>query len=253
MRDTIRSSEWLYGRRPVIEVLRAGRRKIHEVVLQQSKERSEELDAIERDARALGIQPHRMKRDELDRLTKDGHHQGAAIRVGAYPYADLEDVLEALEEEGSGLVLVLDHLEDPQNVGSLMRTAEAAGAKGVLLAEDRACGVTPAAVRASAGASEHLNVVRVVNIVQAMERLKKANVWLTGLDMDTQAKPYTEVDFRGKCGIVVGSEGSGISRLARERCDFMAYLPMHGAVESLNAGVAGGIVLFEALRQQGGK
>ena len=176
MKDHNRPFEWLYGRRPVIEVLRAGRRKIHEVVLQQSKERSEELDAIERAARALGIQPHRMKRDEIDRLTKDGHHQGAAIRVGAYPYADLEDVLEALEEEGSGLVLVLDHLEDPQNVGSLMRSAEAAGAKGVVLAEDRACGVTPAAVRASAGASEHLNVVRVVNIVQAMERLKKANV-----------------------------------------------------------------------------
>lgn len=245
------ATEWLYGRRPVIEVLRAERRQIHEVVLLQSKERSEELDAIERAARSLGLLPHRMRRDEMDRLTKDGHHQGAAVRVSSYPYVDLADVVEALNEEDRGIVLILDHLEDPQNVGSLLRTAEAAGVKGVILAEDRACGVTPAAVRASAGASEHLRVVRTVNIVQAMERLKRENVWLTGLDMDRNAKAYTEVDFRGKCGIVVGSEGSGISRLARERCDFMAYLPMHGAVESLNAGVAGGVVLFEALRQQG--
>ena len=147
--------------------------------------------------------------------------------------------------------MVFDHLEDPQNVGSILRTACAAGVTGVIIPADRSCGITPAAVRASAGGSEHIRVSRVVNIVRAMESLKEAGVWMTGLDFGEGAKPYTSIDFRGKAGLVVGAEGSGLSRLVRSTCDFVAELPMPGGFESLNAGVAAGIALYEILRQRG--
>ena len=146
-------------------------------------------------------------------------------------------------------VIILDHLEDPQNVGSILRTACAIGATGVVIPEDRGSGVTPAAVRASAGASEHLNVARVVNLVRAMKQLKDANVWITGLDWGKDAKPYTEIDFKGRAGLVIGAEGTGISRLVRETCDFIAVLPMRGEIESLNAGVAAAICMYEMIRE----
>ena len=146
---------------------------------------------------------------------------------------------------------MLDHLEDPQNVGSILRTACAVGATGVIIPEDRACGITPAAVRASAGGAEHLKVARVVNVVRALEELKEAGLWLTGLDWGTDARPYTKIDFKGKVGLVIGAEGSGISRLVRENCYFIAELPMPGGFESLNAGVAAAVTMYEILRQRG--
>jgi 23S rRNA (guanosine2251-2'-O)-methyltransferase len=148
-------------------------------------------------------------------------------------------------------VVVLDHLEDPQNVGSILRTACAVGATGVVIPEDRACGITPAVVRASAGGAEHIRVAHVVNIVRAMQDLKEAGLWLTGLDWGPDAKTYTEVDFTGRVGLVVGAEGAGLSRLVRENCDFIAELPMPGGFESLNAGVATAVTLYEILRQRG--
>jgi len=242
--------EWIYGRRPVIEVLRAGRRLVYDIVQTAGKDSAETAE-IAMLARDRGLMLKTAKRDELDQLALGGNHQGVAIRTGGFPYVCLEEIIHDLRKDPNGLVLLLDHIEDPQNVGSLLRSADAAGVNGVILPEDRAAGLTPAAVRASAGASEHLRVAKVVNLVRAMRELKEENVWLTGLDMGDDARPYTEVDFTGRAGIVVGAEGQGLGRLVRETCDFVACLPMRGKVESLNAGVAGGIALFEVLRQRG--
>ena len=181
-------------------------------------------------------------------LTRGGHHQGVALKADPYPYVDFADILRAVEDDENAKVVILDHLEDPQNVGSILRTACAIGVTGVIIPEDRGSGVTPAAVRASAGASEYLKVARVVNLVRAMKQLKDANMWLTGLDWGKDAKPYTEIDFKGRAGLVVGAEGTGISRLVRETCDFIAVLPMRGEIESLNAGVAAAVCMYEMVR-----
>ncbi len=245
--------EWLYGKRPVLEVLRAGKRLMHEVLMQQTRDFSDEQQEIIYLAKQHMLTVKSVRREELDALTDRGHHQGVAIRTGGFPYCGIEDVLHMVRNREDALVLILDHLEDPQNVGSLLRSAEAAGVDAVIIPEDRAVGITPAAVRASAGASEHLAVAKVVNVVRAMQQLQKENMWLTGLDMTSDSKLVTELDFKGRCGIVVGAEGSGLTRLARETCDFIGRLPMLGKTESLNAGVAGGIVLFEVVRQQSRK
>lgn len=243
--------EWIYGRRPVAEVLRAGKRHIYEAALLQVDGR-ESRDIAELRALMLkaGVTQRTLARRELDLLAEQGNHQGVALRVGGYPYISIEQVAHDVAGKPDALVLLLDHLEDPQNLGSLMRTSEAAGVTAIVLPEDRATGVTPAAVRASAGASEHLRVARVVNLVRAMETLKEAGIWLAGLDTGADTKPYSQIDFKGRMGVVVGAEGAGMGRLVRERCDFLASIPMAGRVASLNAGVAGAIVLFEAVRQR---
>jgi 23S rRNA (guanosine2251-2'-O)-methyltransferase len=148
------------------------------------------------------------------------------------------------------IVIVLDHLEDPQNVGSILRTAAAIGVTGVIIPEDRATGITPAAVRASAGGTEHIKVAHVVNLPRALADLKEAGMWFTALDWGEDAKEYTKIDFKGRSGLVIGSEGFGIGRLVRENCDFVAVLPMPGGFESLNAGVAAAVAMYEILRQR---
>ena len=246
-----REGEWIYGRRPVAEVLRAGSRTIDERVLPpRAPGESDDIAELRALARAREVPVRALERDRLDRLCRGGHHQGAAVRVSPFAYAPFADLLEEARDNPSALFVVLDHLTDPQNVGTILRTANAAGATGVIVAEDRACGVTPAAVRASAGASETLRVARVVNIVRAMEDLKKAGVWLTGLDFGDDARDYDAVDYTGAAGLVVGAEGDGLSRLARRTCDFVARLPMLGAVESLNASVAAAIAMYEIVRQR---
>jgi 23S rRNA (guanosine2251-2'-O)-methyltransferase len=192
-----------------------------------------------------------MERDQLDKLTRFGHHQGVALKTTGYPYVGFEDILHGVENDENALVVILDHLEDPQNVGSILRTACAVGATGVIIPEDRASGITPAAVRASAGGAEHVQVAHVVNLVRAIKDLKEAGLWMTGLDWGKDAKTYTKIDFRGRVGLVIGAEGAGISRLVRENCDFIAELPMPGGFESLNAGVAAAVTMYEVIRQRG--
>ncbi len=251
-REQVTGGEWIYGRNPVYEALRAGRREMLEMVLPPPNKGEDDVIAQLRvTAAARGIVCRAEERDRLDRLTHFGHHQGVALKASPYPYVDFADVVAEAAADENALVVVLDHLEDPQNVGSILRTALCAGATGVVIPEDRASGVTPAAVRASAGASEHLRIARVVNVVRAMKELQEAGVWFTGLDWGEGAKPYTEIDFTGRVGLVVGAEGLGISRLARDTCDFIAELPMPGGFESLNAGVAAGVALYEILRQRG--
>ena len=232
-RELCTGGEWIYGRNPAVEVM---------------PNEDEQLQRIRDEAQARRLVIRTMDRDALDRLTRFGHHQGVALKVDAYPYVDFGDILGAVEDDENAKVVILDHLEDPQNVGSILRTACAIGVTGVIIPEDRGSGVTPAAVRASAGASEYLKVARVVNLVRAMKQLKDANMWLTGLDWGKDAKPYTEIDFKGRAGLVVGAEGTGISRLVRETCDFIAVLPMRGEIESLNAGVAAAVCMYEMVK-----
>ncbi len=247
-----KQDNWIYGRRPVLEVLRANRREVFEVIVPPgtTTEETEEMIAI---AQANRIPVRAAQRGEMDRLVGEVNHQQCAIRCGGYPYISIEELLNDMDADPEGIILMLDHLEDPQNLGSLLRTADAIGAVGVIIPEDRSAMVSSAVVRASVGATEHVRVAKCVNLVRTMKLFKERNVWLTGLDMDTRATEYTKVDFRGRCGIVVGAEGEGLSRLVQEECDFIGYLPMVGGVESLNAGVAGAVVMYEAVRQKAQK
>ena len=250
-RELVSSGEWIYGRNPVIEALRAGRRTFNSLALPPAMQgESDEIASIRLTARARGIAVRTVDRHELDKLTRFGHHQNVAAKVSPYPYVDFSEIASAVRDDENAIVVVLDHLEDPQNVGSILRTACAVGATGVIIPEDRGAGVTPAAVRASAGAAEHLKVAKVVNLVRAMKALKDAGAWFTGLDWGEDARNYSDIDFKGRVGLVVGAEGDGISRLVRETCDFVAELPMPGGFESLNAGVATGVALYEILRQR---
>lgn len=250
-RELVTGGEWIYGRNPVEEVLVAGRRTCSEVILPPpSPNEDDQLRRIRDEAGSRRLVIRSMERDQLDRLTRFGHHQGCAIKTTGYPYVGIEEIASAVEADENALVVILDHLEDPQNVGSILRTACAVGATGVVIPEDRACGITPAAVRASAGGAEHLKVARVVNVPRTMGVLKDAGLWFTGLDWGADAKPYTEIDFKGRVGLVIGAEGLGISRLVRENCDFIGVLPMPGNFESLNAGVAAAVAMYEILRQR---
>ena len=251
-RELVTGGEWVYGRNPVEEALAAGRRTAMEIILPPaSPDEDEQLKVIRAEAASRRLVIRTAERAQLDKLTRFGNHQGVALKTTGYPYVGFEELVEEVENDENALVIVLDHLEDPQNVGSILRTACAVGATGVVIPEDRACGITPAAVRASAGGAEHIKVAHVVNLPRAMESLKKAGVWLTGLDWGDDAKNYTDIDFKGRAGLVIGAEGRGISRLVRENCDFIAELPMPGGFESLNAGVAAAVAMYEIVRQRG--
>jgi 23S rRNA (guanosine2251-2'-O)-methyltransferase len=244
--------EVVYGRQPVRETLRAGRRQVYKLLLAKGVKPTGIVRDILSLARVAGVAIQDVDRQALDKLGDEANHQGLAAEVSAYPYVDLVDLLQAAEEAGEApFLLLLDHIQDPQNLGSLLRSAEAAGVQGVILPERRATGVTPAAVRASAGAAEHLSVVMVTNLVRTMEWLKEQGVWIAGLEALPEAKLYTRANLTGSLGVVVGSEGQGLARLVRETCDFLIRLPMYGRVESLNAGVAGAVALYEARRQRG--
>ncbi|MEA3344677.1 MAG: 23S rRNA (guanosine(2251)-2'-O)-methyltransferase RlmB [Chloroflexota bacterium] len=241
-------AELLYGRHPVRESLLAGRRAFHRLLLVQGVEEQGIVSEIEDLARRAGVTLQRVPRGELDHL---GNHQGLAAEVSPYPYADWRDMLEAAEERDElPLLLLLDLLQDPQNVGTLLRTAEAVGVHGVILQERRQVGITPAVVSSSAGGVEHLLVARVTNLVRTMKALKEAGLWLVGLEDLPEARPYDEVDLDMPLGLVVGSEGRGMRRLVRETCDFLLRLPMRGRINSLNASVAGSIALYAAWRQR---
>jgi 23S rRNA (guanosine2251-2'-O)-methyltransferase len=171
--------------------------------------------------------------------------------VSEYPYVGIEDMLDLAQTRGEpALILLLDVIQNPQNLGTLLRTAEAVGAHGVIIPQRRGVEVTQAVVNASSGASEHVLIAQVVNLVAAITELKEHEVWITGMDNLPEARPLDQADLRGAIGLVVGNEGEGMRRLVRESCDFLVKLPMRGQVDSLNAAVAGSIVLYEILRQR---
>jgi 23S rRNA (guanosine2251-2'-O)-methyltransferase len=244
--------EILYGRQPVRETLRAKRRQVFKLLVAKGIKPTGIVGQILTLAQHGNIPIGETDRHELDRLGGEVNHQGLAAEVSGYPYTDLVGILAANTQTGDPpFLLLLDHIQDPQNLGSLLRTAEAVGVHGVVIPGRRAAGVTPAAVRASAGAAEHVQVAQVTNLAQAMQRLKAEDIWLAGLEAVPNAQLYSQADLRGALGLVVGSEGQGLARLVRERCDFLIRLPMHGKVESLNAAVAGAVALYEIRRQRG--
>jgi 23S rRNA (guanosine2251-2'-O)-methyltransferase len=240
----------LYGRRPVYETLRSGRRRVYRLMLAPGvRDQGGIIAQIVSMAGAVSVTPTQVPRRELDHVAPS--HQGVVVEASPYPYADLDEVLSFAGKEGvTPLFLLLDLLQDPQNVGSLLRTAEAVSVHGVFILQRRAVGITPAVVSASAGAVEHLRVARVPNLARIVDGLKQRDVWVAGLEADPEAQVYDQIDLRGPLALVVGNEGSGLRRLVREKCDFLVRLPMYGRVASLNAAVAGSVVLYEVERQR---
>ena len=236
---------WLTGFHAVEEALAAGS-AIDRIVVARGRH-GERLEALVRLAKSRNVPVRFEDRQQVDRLAGTREHQGVAALAAAKPVAELEDLLRA--KTGNGLLVLLDGIEDPHNLGAIVRTALAAGANGVVIPERRAAGLTDTVERASAGALAHLPVARVKNLVRAMEETKQAGYWLVGLDEHAE-KNYTEIDFEGSIGIVMGGEGEGLHELTRKRCDFLVSIPTTGPVKSLNVSVAAGVVLFEAVRQR---
>ncbi len=239
----------LTGIHAVEEALKAGR-ALDRIVIASGRhgERIEELVQL---ARRCGVPVRFEDRTQVDRLAGTREHQGVVALAAAKQALGLEDLLRASAQPGAqkGLLVLLDGVEEPQNLGAIVRTALAAGVQGVVIPERRTASLTETVARASAGALSHLPVARVTNLVRAMEEIKEAGYWLAGLDEHAE-RIYTDVDFTGSTGIVLGGEGRGLHELTRKRCDFLVSIPATGPVRSLNVSVAAGVVLFEAVRQR---
>lgn len=244
--------EFLYGHWPILESLRAGRRKFEQLVLADHIEERGLPGEIIQVARERGVPVKRVQRRILDDLSNNANHQGMTLRVGSYPYQDTDDLLQLADERGEKpFLLILDLLKDPQNVGSLMRVADAVGVHGIVMQDRRSVSVTPAVVAASAGAVEHLRVAQVTNLVNAMKDLKEKDVWLVGMDIGPNVPPLDKTDLNMSLGLVMGSEGEGMRRLVRDTCDLLVTLPMRGQVGSLNVATAGSIALYSAWQARG--
>jgi len=240
-------ANYLYGRWAVLESLRAGRRSFEQLLLAEGVEEKSTVETIVKLAQKNSIKVRRVPRRVLDDLAKNANHQGVALRTGDYPYVSVESMLEFAAGRGEKpLLLVLDLLKDPQNVGSLIRVADAVGVHGVIVQERRGVDITPSVVNASSGAVEHLNVAMVTNLVTALRGLKEQDVWLAGLDIGPDAQTLDKVDLDMGLAVVLGSEGEGLRRLVRETCDLLITLPMRGHVQSLNVATAGAIALYAA-------
>lgn len=241
-------SDYLYGRHSILEALRAGR-VLEEILIARGVHTRGALDELLTLAKSANVPVHGVAREELDRLVR--HHQGVVARIGEYKYVEIEEMLAVAPARGEpAFLLILDSVQDPQNFGTLLRTAEAVGIHGVVIAERRAVGVTAAVIKASAGAVHHLKIARVTNLARTIETLKRANVWIVGVENVPEAKNFAEMDYTLPLALVLGSEGAGLSRLVREKCDFLVRLPMWGKVSSLNVAVAGSIVLYAAKQQR---
>lgn len=243
------SPDLLAGRNPVFEALRAGHPITRLLVAKGA--RSGALVALLAAAREKGIPVQQVDRERLEWLAGPGH-QGVVAYAAAKEYAELDDLLVRARERGEDpLVVLVDSLEDPHNLGSILRTADAVGAHGVVIPKHRNVGLTTTVAKTSAGAIEHVPVARVSNLVQALAELKAAGLWVVGADQSAELE-FTKARLRGPLAMVIGGEGAGLSRLVRERCDFLVRLPMRGRVNSLNAGVAAAVLLYEIVRQRAG-
>jgi 23S rRNA (guanosine2251-2'-O)-methyltransferase len=236
------------GRNPVLEALRSGRTVEKLLIARGSSEGS--IREIVKRAGESGTVIQEIDRQRLDEISLSGAHQGVIAYVTPYKYAEVEEMLEAAGERGEApFLIILDEITDPHNLGAVMRTAECCGAHGVIIPKRRSAGLTPAAIKASAGAVEYMPVGRVTNLARLLEDLKKQGIWIAGAD--PEGSPYTAQDFTGPIALVIGSEGRGLGRLVREKCDFLVSIPLKGRIESLNASVAAGILMYEVVRQRG--
>jgi 23S rRNA (guanosine2251-2'-O)-methyltransferase len=237
----------IYGINSVAEALKARGRTFAWVGV--AKERHDlRLQRLIEECRKQGIAVRFVGRTELDRMAGHNAHQGVVGVTSAKQYNDLDDVIDAKRGEYS-LIVVLDGVEDPHNLGAILRTADAAGANGVVIPERRAAGVTGTVTKASAGASEHLPIAKVTNIARTLEDLKAKNVWIVGLD-ERGSQSYDSLDYKMDCAVVLGAEGKGLHDLVAKKCDFLASIPMLGKVPSLNVSVAAGVMLYEIVRQR---
>lgn len=240
----------VYGIHPALELLQASPGEVERVIVAPGPAKGPVAQVVE-SAKASGVRVEFASRDQLARLAGGGVHQGVVLKVAEFAYAELEDVVAKATAEGqAGLVLALDGIEDPHNFGALVRSAFALGAHGVVIAKDRAVGVTPVVVKASAGAIAHLPIARVTNLSRALLDLKEAGMWVTAADLKGDRRP-DQVDLKGPSVLVIGSEGEGIRHGVLEKADFRVRIPMAGPLGSLNASVAGALLLYEAARQRG--
>ena len=236
------------GRNAVLEALRAGKPIDKLYVLDGCPDGP--VRTIIREAKKGDTIINYVKKERLDQLSETGHHQGVIAMAASYEYATVEDILEKAREKGEApFIFVLDNIEDPHNLGAMIRTANLASAHGVIIPKRRAVGLTPTVARTSAGAINYTPVAKVTNLKQTMEQLKKEGMWFVCADMD--GTPYYQMDLKGPMGLVIGNEGEGVSRLIKETCDFVASIPMKGDIDSLNASVAAGVLAFEIARQRG--
>lgn len=235
------------GRNPVLEALKAGRPINRIFIARGAGEGS--IRAIVARAREAGITISECDRKQLDRLAGGGGHQGVVAQAAAWAYSEVDELLETARGRGEDpLLLVLDGVEDPRNLGSLLRTCEAVGAHGVIIPERRSAGLTSVVAKASAGAIEHVKVARVTNLSRTVENLKEKGLWIAGADGEAKTL-YCDADLSGPLALVLGSEGKGISPNLKKKCDFAVRLPMKGHLNSLNVSVAGAVILYERLRQ----
>jgi len=236
--------EWIGGRNPVYETLRSQRRQFLELRIARGVEEKGRIEQIKELASHFHFPLNYVDRSQLSLLAEN--HQGVALQVSAYPYAEIQDIFHLADQKNEPLfILILDVLQDPQNFGTLIRSAEAFGVHGIIIPPNRAVGVIPSVVHASSGASEHMLIMQ-GNLAQTINALKQNDSWVIGLEFSSQAQPIETIHLTGNLALVVGSEGEGLRELTRKSCDFLARLPMVGKVASLNAATAGSIALFIA-------
>jgi 23S rRNA (guanosine2251-2'-O)-methyltransferase len=238
----------IYGLNPAMEALR-GTRKAFELFIAGTSA-DKRLEKLLKLAAEKGVPVRHREKADISKLCGNDHHQGVALRIEGYSYAELDAILDRCRDSGeNGLIIVLDGIQDPHNLGAIIRSAACAGAHGVIIPKDRAAGVTPTVEKASAGAVETIPVTQVTNIAQTLEELKKAGFWIYGASDNASALLYNQ-DLTGATVLVIGNEGEGIRPLVRKKCDAVFSIPMQGGINSLNASVATGIALFEAVRQR---
>ena len=235
------------GRNAVLEAFRAGKTIDKLFVLDGCQDGP--VKSILREAKKTDTIIYFVDKERLDRLAISGHHQGVVAQAAAYEYAEVEDILNAAKEKGEApFIFILDEIEDPHNLGAIIRTANLCGAHGVIIPKRRAVGLTATVAKTSAGAVNYTPVAKVTNIAKTIEELKKEGMWCVCADMDGQT--MYDLNLTGPIGLVIGNEGAGVSRLVKEKCDFTASIPMKGDIDSLNASVAAGVLAYEIVRQR---
>ena len=242
-------TDLIIGRNPVIEALKSGR-GISGVIIQKGASGS--IAKVYDLAKKKGIKIEQAEKTELDKLCKGKGHQGVVAFATAHSFASMKDIYKRVEAGGeNALIVILDELEDPHNLGAIMRSAECAGACGIIISKHNSCGLTETVAKTSAGAIEYMPCVQVTNIAKTIDELKKNGFWIAACDMNGSL--YTEADMRGKLALVIGNEGKGIRQLVKSKCDFVVSIPMLGQINSLNASNAAAIIMYEALRQRSEK
>ena len=237
----------IIGRNPVLEAIKAGR-SIDKILIKKGKYEGSIVPVVKK-AKESGIIIQEVDKVKLDALAEGGNHQGIVAYVSQYDYVSVDDILASASDKGEApFIIICDKITDPHNLGAIIRTANCVGAHGVIVPKRNSAGLNSVVAKTSAGAVEYTRVAKVTNIAETIEKLKKQGMWIAAADMDGQEMYKT--DLKGSLGIVVGSEGEGVSRLVREKCDFIVSIPMYGQINSLNASVAAGVLMYEALRQR---